>query len=87
MANTYSVQCAAYGALAGGNPDNTQAAIVTTTLQNLLNANNNGVIAINNTTMGGDPSPGNLKHFGAVVTVNGTTQAFACQEGQTIDFS
>jgi len=85
----FTVQYAVYGALAGGNENNMQANNVTTALQNQLNSNPNGVVAINNTTMGGDPSPNNLKHFGAMVVVPGQTQAspFACQEGQTIDFS
>ncbi|MFZ6873783.1 hypothetical protein ACO0LF_17125 [Undibacterium sp. Di27W] len=87
MSITYVVTSAAYGALAGGNENNTQAANVTGTLQTLLNQNPNGVVTINNTTMGGDPSKGNTKHFGAIVVVNGSSQAFACQEGQTIDFS
>ena len=38
-------------------------------------------------TMGGDPDPGKLKYFGALVRVNGRSLAFACPEGQTIDFS
>jgi hypothetical protein len=87
VANSYTVTFAVYGALAGGNENNTQAAVVTAQLQNALNQNNNGVITISNSTMGGDPSPGNQKHFGAIVVVNGTSQPFACQEGQTIDFS
>ena len=87
MATTFNVQFAVYGALAGGNENNTQANIVTNALQNQLNSNPNGVVAINNTTMGGDPSPGNTKHFGAIVAVNGQPLPFACQEGQTIDFS
>ena len=88
MAQTYVVNFAAYGALAGGNENNTQANIVTGALQNLLPPDSSGVVTINNSNMGGDPSPGNTKHFGAIVVVNGgAPQAFACQEGQTIDFS
>ena len=34
----------------------------------------------------GDPSPGNGKHFGALVNRNGSDFHFACSEGQTIDF-
>ncbi|HEY3570871.1 MAG TPA: hypothetical protein VGP73_23275 [Thermoanaerobaculia bacterium] len=88
MSQTYQVLSATYGALAGGNPDDTQASIVTQALQNQLPPNSSGVVNINNSTMGGDPSPGNTKHFGAIVSVNGgAPQPFACQEGQTIDFS
>jgi hypothetical protein len=34
-----------------------------------------------------DTAPGFLKGFGAVVTVNGVDQYFACSDGETIDFS
>jgi hypothetical protein len=81
------VQAASYGGLASGNENDTQAANVTSALQNQLNSNPNGVVTINNTTMGGDPAPGTVKHFGALVSVNGSVLPFACQEGQTIDFS
>lgn len=87
MATTYSVQFAVYGALANGNENQTEAAVVTSALQNLLNNSSNGVVTINNTTMGGDPAYGWPKSFGAIVSVNGTPQPFACQENQTIDFS
>jgi hypothetical protein len=87
MPISFNVLFAVYGALAGGNENNTQANVVTSALQNQLTNNPNGVVTINNTTMGGDPSPNNTKHFGAIVQVNGTSLPFACQEGQTIDFS
>jgi hypothetical protein len=35
----------------------------------------------------GDPSPGNKKHFGAIVSRGGRDFLFACQEGQQIDFA
>ena len=87
MATTFNVQFAVYGALADGDENKTQANVVTSALQNQLNSNPNGVVVINNTTMGGDPSPGWTKHFGAIVQVNGQSLPFACEEGQTIDFS
>jgi hypothetical protein len=87
MATTFNVQFAVYGALAGGDENKTEASVVTSALQNQLNSNPNGVVAINNTTMGGDPAPGWGKHFGAIVQVNGQALPFACEEGQTIDFS
>ncbi len=89
MTTTITVQYAVYGALQNGNPDNSQANVVTQTLQSLLNGPNaNGVVAINNTTMGGDPSPGNQKHFAALFTVNsGSPQPVACAENQTVDFT
>ena len=80
---------AAYGALRGGNQDNTEAANVTAALQQAINnsPNGNGVVRINNANMGGDPAVGVVKHFGAIVEVDGVQRAFACQENQTIDFS
>jgi hypothetical protein len=79
------VKSAVYGALPGGNPDAAQAFNVTKSLQTLIN-DNAGVVAINNTSIG-DPSPDNVKHFGAVVNRNGQNFFFACQEGQSIDFN
>ena len=87
MATTFNVLFAVYGALAGGDENKTEAAIVTGALQGQLNNNPNGVVTINNSTMGGDPAVGWTKHFGAIVEVNGDALPFACQEGQTIDFS
>ena len=78
---------AVYGALRGGNQDNTEAAIVTGALQEQINNHPNGVVTINNANMGGDPAPGVQKHFGAIVEVDGVPRPFACQENQTIDFS
>jgi len=79
------VQWATYGALAGGSSDNAQAYDVTHALQQAIGSNA-GVVACNNTSFG-DPSPGNDKHFGAVVNRNGQNFFFACNEGQTIDFN
>lgn len=83
------VTFAVYGALRGGNQDNTEAAIVTNALQEAINnsPNGNGVVTINNTNMGGDPARGVEKHFGAIVEVDGVLRPFACLENQTIDFS
>jgi hypothetical protein len=84
-----TVRFAVYGALRDGNQDNTEAAVVTNALQEAINnsPNENGVVTINNETMGGDPARGVQKHFGAIVEVDGRPHAFACLEGQTIDFS
>lgn len=87
MATTFKVLFAVYGALAGGDENNMEAAIVTDALQGQLNDNPNGVVTINNSTMGGDPANGWTKHFGAIVVVNGDALPFACEENQTIDFS
>lgn len=77
---------AVYGALPGGNQHDAQAFDVTAVLQSLL-AQNNGTVAINNNSFGGDPAPNNTKHFAAVVKRGGTDFYFACQEGQSIDFN
>jgi hypothetical protein len=83
----YTVQFAVYGALNNGNQDWTQAVDVSQTLASLLNTSgSNGIVALNNTTMGGDPSPGNAKHFAAVVTYNNVPGWYACWENQSIDF-
>jgi hypothetical protein len=81
----YTVLCAAYGALAGGK--DMEARDVTGILQEQLKINKDGLLKIDNTSMGGDPAQGHTKHFGAVVEVNGRRTPFACQEGQTINFS
>src|SRR4051794_37078325 len=80
---------AVYGALRGGNQDNTEAAIVTATLQQQIDSNPHhiGVVTINDTTTGGDPAVGVEKHFGAIVEVDGVQLPFACLQNQTIDFS
>ncbi len=83
--SSFTVSFAVYGALGGGNENKLNATNVTSALQTLLNTG--PTVTINNTTMGGDPSPGDTKNFGALVTVNGVQRAFSCQEGQTVDFS
>ena len=85
MPTQFYVLYAVYGALVGSQGI-TQAAPVTSQLQAQLNNSPTGVVTINNITMGGDPSPNNLKQFGALVQVNGTILPFACQEHQTINF-
>jgi len=84
---TTKVLFAVYGALRGGNQDNTEAAIVTSQLQQLLDNTPNGVVQINDATMGPDPAVGVEKHFGAIVEVDGTPRPFACLQNQTIDFT
>jgi hypothetical protein len=80
-----AVKHAIYGALAGGESYNADAFDVTASLQNLINEKS-GVVPINNGSFG-DPAPGNGKHFGALVTRDGTDFFFACDENQTIDFN
>lgn len=56
-------------------------------LHNSLNGST-GFVVINNTTFGVDPCPGHGKHIGAIVVGQvGVTQYFACEKGQTVDFS
>ena len=81
-----TVNSAIYGALKGGNENKTQAVSVVQALQDQIDANQ-GIVKIDNSTMGGDPSKGNKKHFAASVNVDGNNNiCFACEEGQTIDF-
>jgi hypothetical protein len=80
-----TVNFAVYGALAGGNENSTQAIDVARVLQDAINASQ-GIVKIDNTTMGQDPSKGNDKHFAASVSLDGVPQPYACKEGQTIDF-
>jgi len=84
---TATVEFAVYGALMGGDENKAAGLIVTGALQSQINENN-GIVKINNTTMGAepDPAPKNTKHFGAIVNVNGTLYAYACEENQEIDF-
>jgi hypothetical protein len=97
VADTVKVVFAVYGALADGwfNQQDgssvrrmySQAGDVRGTLQTLLNGTSNNVVTINNANMGGDPAVGFDKHFGAIVEYKEQLRAYACQEGQTIDFS
>jgi hypothetical protein len=83
----FQVLIASYGALAQSDPNLTRAKKVTGTLQDQLDYVPDGIVTINNLSMGGDPAPGFTKHFGAIVEVGGQTRAFACQENQTINFN
>lgn len=71
--------------LVGGKSNGAQAFDVSETLQQLINAQN-GVVTLDNASFG-DPAPGNIKHFGALVTRGQQDLYFACQEGQQIDFN
>ena len=85
---TVKVVHAIYGALRANGRCN--ALDVTAAVQKLADKNPNSV-TINNESMGGDPSPGLVKHFAAYIAItggfyNGQAGTFACQEGQTLDF-
>lgn len=79
------VKFAVYGALPGGNSNMAQAFDVSEELQTRINQNA-GIVQCNNNSFG-DPSFGNDKHFGALVTRDNDDLYFACNEGQTIDFN
>ena len=103
MADTVKVVFAVYGALTDGWYDEGEQSVrrmtamagdVASTLQTLLNNTPNKVVTINNANMSpgggaavGDPAVGFVKHFAAIVEYNGVLRPYACQEGQTIDFS
>lgn len=80
------VKFASYGALANGSSQSTEANIVNDALQKAIDTTS-GVVKIDNTTMNGDPAFKVKKHFGAVVNRDGIDRAFACEEGQTVDFN
>jgi hypothetical protein len=79
---------AAYGGLRDGNQDKAEALDATDALQTAINNTAGEVVKINNGTMGRDPAHLVPKQFGAIVVmVTGERRAFACLEGQTIDFT
>lgn len=80
---SFIVDYAVYGALAGGNAQSAQCVSVTSALSRVLNNPGGGTAVCGNNLLGLDPSPGNTKHFGALVN----NRYFACQEGQSINFN
>jgi hypothetical protein len=58
---------AVYGGLKAGNPNKTQASIVTASHQTQFDSHPDGVVRIDNTSMGGNPVQHIQKHFGAIV--------------------
>jgi hypothetical protein len=81
-----AVKFAVYGALPDSDSTNAQAYDVTALLQAFLNIHQDGNVVCGNGLFG-DPSPGSRKHFAAVITRPEGDFFFACEEGQTIDFS
>ena len=79
-----NVVFAVYRGLRNGDPLQEEAADVTQALQAQLGPGSSGTVVINNQNMGGDPAPGVVKHFGALIEVDGQRRAFACQENQEI---
>jgi hypothetical protein len=82
---TIKVKQAVFGALKGGDRIEPLAMDVVGPLQWQININA-GVVQITAANLG-DPAPGVLKHFAAIVERNGKNYYYACQEGQTIDFT
>jgi hypothetical protein len=82
-----TVKFAVWGALRDGNPDKAEAEEVTGALQDAIDSSVGQVVKIDNTNMGVDPAKHVRKHFAAIVEVDGTDRAFACEEDQTIDFT
>jgi hypothetical protein len=70
--NSYTVNWAYYGTTTTSTPGTSAYNDVTSALQTLLNSTTTGLITINNTNFGPDPSPGNAKAFCASVTLCGT---------------
>jgi hypothetical protein len=85
-----TVKFAVYGALKNQDDAHKTAWDVTKKLQEAINSGN-GVVKIDRDSMGGDPINLVEKHFGAIVEVDVGSgrelRAFACKEGQTIDFT
>lgn len=81
-----TVKFACYGALANDNSTQCSSVNVQKLLQALIDKGELP-IEITNQTMGGDPSPGNPKHFGALVSRAGEERFYNCGEGQSLDFS
>jgi len=78
---------AVYGAIAHGNENMSQAIDVSAVLQKALEQSvPPGIVNINNTTMGTDPSEDSSKHFAAIVALENVNQYYACAEDQTVDF-
>ena len=80
------VKFACYGALVNGDSTQCRSANVQKLLQALIDKGTT-TVEINNQTMGGDPSPGNPKHFGALISQAGEERFYNCGEGQSLDFS
>jgi hypothetical protein len=87
MADSMEVVFAVYGAV--DREGDCRAGDVTGILQQLLNKTPNAIVTINNANMSYPDikTVGLEKHFAALVKYKGETRSYACQEGQTIDFS
>jgi hypothetical protein len=80
------VEFAVYGALRGGNPLDAVAFDATNTLQAFFDDGDTEPVIFSG-LFGSDVASGDVKHFAAAVTRDGTTYYYACEEGQYIDFA
>jgi hypothetical protein len=97
MKNEYLVKSAVYGGTDVDTPNKSKAKDVSNELQMHLNAGHvklcisNGLPSPNPKVLPyppfNDPAKGLGKAFAAIVSINKTDHYFACNEGQTIDFS
>ena len=68
-------------------PIGIEAETVVAQLQQAIDTSATGAVPISTASLGKDPAPGVLKHFAAIVEVNGMNYYFACEENQTINFN
>ena len=97
MKNEYLVKSAVYGGTDVDSPNKSKAKDVSNELQKHLNAGHvklcisNGLPSPNPKVLPyppfNDPAKGLGKAFAAIVSINKNDHYFACNEGQTIDFS
>jgi len=88
--NRFNVKFAVYGALNGGNENNSQAVSVVDALQNLLQrpGGESSIIKINDQNLSQVGfSSGNKKSFAACLSIGGRDVYFACKEGETVNFN
>jgi hypothetical protein len=79
---------AVYGGLRDGKSDKAEAEDRKDALQEAINKAATEVVKIDNHSLGPDPARKVKKQFGALVKkLDGKTYAFACMEGETIDFT
>jgi hypothetical protein len=83
---------AVYGGLKDGNPNGGSKTAINATdaLQTAINSSGDETVTIDNGTMGRDPAHLVKKQFAALLKMpgpGGEERAFACLEGQTIDFT
>jgi hypothetical protein len=81
-----TVKFAVYGALYDNDPNISLANDVKFQLQNAIDSSSDGLVVINNESMGSDPCPLYLKGFGATIIRDEVLRYYVCTEGQTVNF-